>query len=288
MILSRRRSFIYPILSELTNDYVDGSKFDLAISRDGVEHTDKSSTVIIKYSIALDNAVLVDALLDKNAQVLIELSCPTTWFRTTRSGSELAGEVSIPAALVDSVINVSASIVVASDDFRITFSGIHVEYGRNFTYSFDAGMPLAISPEWSVELEFAETALRNLIHIRKSVSERDDSYSIDLSSNQIVVNMGKNFHQAWGILFANADQKPILYMSIYKDCVASAVQALAAPDAVDEYLWARTFREKIELLGLKVPTDPKDWNACNEIALTLLGEKGVRRIVAHAERTAGI
>jgi hypothetical protein len=287
VILTRRRSFTYPILSDQSNDYIDGSVFDLEVESHVVESASQVQSIVLSYKIRLSNPVLVDALLDKNAQILVEVNCAATWFRMSHCSASLEDEISIPASLLDGAAYISASLVVARDDFEIEFSGLHSEYGRNFRYNFDTGMPLAISSQYSIELEFAEVALRNLIHIRKSVSERHDAFSIDLSSNQIVVNMGINFHAAWGILYANEEQKPLLYISIYKDCVASAVQALASNEEVEEFLWARTFREKIELLNLKIPSDPTDWNACNEIALTLLGEKGVRKIVNSAAQVVG-
>ena len=283
MIQTRRRSFPYPVLSETTGDYVDGSSFDFTITTNQERRDDAPIQISFDYEITLKNKVLIEAVLDKKSQFLIEVSCSSTWFKFTQLCTEMTGTILIPAAQLSGATLISASLVVVADDVEIQLSGIHSEYGRANRFTFDIGMPLAIASPYLVELEFAEEVLRNLIHIRKSPSEPSDAFSIDLTGNQIVVNMGENYHAAWGILYANNESKPNLYMSLYKDCVAAAVQALASDGAAEEYLWARTFREKIEDLGLRIPSDPSDFNTCNEVALILLGAKGVRRITAQAE-----
>ena len=283
MIQTRRRSFPYPVLSETTGDYVDGSIFDFTVTTDQERRDDSPTQISFTYEITLKNKLLVEAVLDKKSQFLIEVSCPSTWFKFTHLCTDMTGIIRIPAEQLSGAALISASLVVVADNVEIQLSGIHAEYGRANRFVFDIGMPLAIASPYVVELEFAEEVLRNLIHIRKSPSEPSDAFSIDLTGNQIVVNMGEKYHTAWGVLFAHNETKPNLYMSLYKDCVVAAVQALAFDGAAEEFLWARTFREKIEALGLRIPSDPTDFNACNEIALILLGAKGVQRIIAQAQ-----
>ena len=105
------------------------------------------------------------------------------------------------------------------------------------------------------------------------------SYVIDPTPSIIRIRLGTEMHKLYKEL-QSKQHKGILGMSLFKDIVYLAIDDLIRdPEEAESQLWARSFRSKIESLGLELPKEKqRDFNEINLLAQKFVKEIGVEKL----------
>ena len=79
--------------------------------------------------------------------------------------------------------------------------------------------------------------------------------------------MGKNARMVRETLNSNGEQRPILSMSMYKDCFLVALESMRNPEISEELSWAQILQEKLEQLDIHI----NDYDNLDELNYAILG-----------------
>ena len=277
---SRPKAFFHPVLRSTEADYVDGSKFELEITGEVLPETG-GQVVRLNYTATLTNAKLRDSLIDGQSTLHFEISCPDTLFKFSTRTTSLDSFFDLPPGSCRGNLQIRPYLVASQKLDSFVFEGIHGEF-KNEGYEIERGTPLAIGDSLIVPIEFAHQAFNEILHVFKDESVHKNAYQIGVSGERISVGMGVNAYAAWGQIESDVKTKPYLFMSVYKDCIVSAISLLIQEDPVG-FPWANKFTENLERAGFSIPSAGAEYSEINSLALILVGNKGLEKVIANGE-----
>ncbi len=274
------KSYLHPVLqdSQLSDDYLVGSSFTLELQAEVID-SEHSDQVVITTSIELKNGRLRDLLIDGDAMVVLDFYCIDTFYRQTITTNELVFDTAFNPGVIHGEVQGQAWLLASRDLANLRLEGIHPDYGRTATFNLKGYEPLAISLCESITIGFNTASVDNILMIVPASNLDPNSYSIDVSSNKILVQMGDNAYRARGILDSDSERR-FLFMSIYKDALVAAIETLLSERDADELSWARSFRSLLESKGMNLEVEGFDFDQINQWALELVGSKGIERVIA--------
>ena len=277
---NRPKAFFHPVLRPTEPDYVDGSKFEVEISGEILSDT-AGQVARVNYKVTLSNAKLRDSLIDGLSELHFEISCPDTLFKTSFHGNSLDSFIDLPAGSCKGNLQIRPYLVAIQDLESFSFEGIHGEFTGG-GYKIERGSPLAIGESLIVPIEFAHQAFNEFLHVFPDPGMQKNSYQIGISAERISVGMGVNAFAAWNQIGSDAKTKPYLYMSVYKDCIVSAISLLIEEDSIG-FPWANKFIENLERAGFAIPSSGAEYSEINSLALVLVGSRGMEKVIENAE-----
>lgn len=278
---SRPKAFFHPVLRSLESDYIDESKFELEISGEIVPET-SGQVVRLNYKVTLTNSKLRDSLIDGLSALHFEISCPDTLFKFNTQTSSLDSYFDLPPGSCRGNLQVRPYLVAIQELEAFVFEGIHGEFVAGEGYQLERGTPLAIGDSLLVPIEFAHQAFNEILHVFLDDGMHKNAYQIGVSGERISVGMGENAYAAWGQIDSDPKTKPYLFMSIYKDCIVSAISLLMQEDPVG-FPWANNFIENLERSGFGIPSSGAEYSEINSLALILVGKKGLEKVIANGD-----
>ena len=277
---NRPKAFFHPVLRSTEPDYVDGSKFEVEVRGEILADT-SGQVVRLNYKITLSNAKLRDSLIDGLSVLHFEISCPDTLFKLSVNGTALDSFIDLPPGSCRGNLQIKPYLVAIQELDSFAFEGIHGEFAGG-GYQVEQGSPLAIGDSLVVPIEFAHQAFNEILHVFLDTGMHKNSYQIGVSGERISVGMGVNAFAAWGQIGSDVKTKPYLFMSVYKDCIVSAISLLIEEDPIG-FPWANKFIENLERSGFGVPSSGAEYSEINSLALVLVGGKGMEKVIAHGE-----
>jgi len=279
-VSSRPKAFFHPVLRSTEPDYVDGSKFEVEIFGEILPDTG-GQVVRLPYTVDLTNSKLRDSLIDGLSVIHFEISCPDTLFKFSTQVSSLESFIELPPGSCRGNLQVRPYLVAIQDLESFVFEGIHGEFSPD-GYQIERGTPLAIGDSIVVPIEFAHNAFNEILHVFLDPAMHKNAYQIGVSGERISVGMGVNAFAAWGQINSDSKTKPYLFMSIYKDCIVSAISLLMQEDPIG-FPWANKFVENLARAGFGIPANGAEYSEINSLALVLVGGKGLEKVIAHGE-----
>lgn len=271
---NKQRAYGYPVLSPFSNDYVDGNAFDCEVSAVTNEQTDNQ--VNIQYKIFLKCDFLEDMLLGKQASVFLDLYCAQTMFRESIRLNSLEGSIDLTPGRVFGSLRIEPIIVSNAEVPSLRFEGVHDEFGSK-AFNIATGALLAYGQTTQINLRFKRTALSGFIVVKTREDLDPNAYRIEASANSIVLQMGKNARMVRETLNSSGEQRPILSMSMYKDCFLVALESMRNPEISEELSWAQILQEKLEQLDIHI-NDYDNLDELNYAALRLLSSFGIAKL----------
>lgn len=272
------KSFFHPVLSKFSSDYLPDAVFSVEFIAEIVDNVSRDQ-VSLGYEVFLNNNSLRDFIIDKRAAIALDIYCGDTMFRELRTVIELEGTLLLPAGLIKGHLDIQPLIVVTDASNSFTFEEISPEY-QETTFFLEEGLPLAIAPSVTIPIDFAFSSFKEIVKILHSpILCQKNTYRIDLVNDQIVVHMGTNAHSAWTMISSDAAQKPVLFFSVYKDCITAVLEALTQGNSDTEYRWSEHFTDQIEKRNIKLPAKDASFSEINDVALQILGNRGFEKMV---------
>jgi hypothetical protein len=271
------KSFFYPVLSKFSSDYLSTILFQVEYEA-AVAPSEQLNQIAVGYKIDLTSRCLRDFVVDNRAVFAFDVYCGDTMYRKLFTSKTLIGEILLEPAAVKGRVEVQAFIIALDASAPYALEEINGEYGRS-SFEIDPGSPLAIAPSISFPIEFLRSSMKEIVKVQLDRTCGKNSYFIDLTAEQIVVHMGINSHAAFGALSASAQFKSTLFVSVYKDCVIAALEALCRGQQDMEYRWAEPFTDKLASLNKQLPRRDATFNDLNKLALDILGSEGYEKVV---------
>lgn len=276
---NKQRAYGYPVLSPFSNDYVDGNSFDCEVS--AVTNENTNNQVHIEFKISLKCEFLEEILLGKQASIFLDLYCAQTMFRESIRLNSLEGVIDLPPGRVFGSLRIEPIIVATAGASSLRFDGVHDEFGSK-AFNVGPGSLLAYGQTTQINLRFKRTALSGFIVVKTREDLDPNAYRIEASANSIVLQMGKNARMVRETLNSSGEQRPILSMSMYKDCFLVALESMRNPEISEELSWAQILQEKLEQLEIYI-NDYDNLDELNYAALRLLSSFGISKLASGSQ-----
>lgn len=276
----RAKTYPYPVLARFTDDYLSGFAFDPSVEIAVTD--DKKLLVTANWD---DNAMppsLRDRILDKQALVVANIECAATFRRWV---SHLDSERSCFVGIDEVLGDLDITILVLNNSSELFLPKVNDEISSDFAgaskFAVQKGDPLAISDGWQFNLEFEGKRGNDLLRLQFVSERHDDSYTVRLDEEQIVIVAGEHLKKALSIMWSDSVLKPTFAMSLAKDAILAGILDLATKISNGEelsYAWQRGLLSRIQDLGKEVE-NLSDFQNANTVAQLLVKQSGIDRLV---------
>lgn len=270
----RAKAFPYPVLSTFSNDYLGDTHPDLEATGRVLDGSDQA--VEIEYKVTIGSQWMDEYVLDGGADVFLDIYCRSTLHRQIARLQKLDGVISFEEGALAGSVELSMIIAARADD-DFAPEGINPEFGPG-PFKVAEGDMLGIGPTVIVDLDFDRTLQTDLITLALVPDMDDDVYAFQPGPERIVIRAGKTAHRAISRMLHDRTLSPYLHMSVFKDCVADALQYLIENGGHENDVpWGRHLIAAIEKHGLD-PFGDETVEHTDEIAQRLMAQQGVRKV----------
>ena len=242
------KSFGYPVLRESSDDYIDGA-YVISTDIKEIENDEEGQTSIwqIEIDIDLSNQDIKELIDNKDAEFIVIISCPLTYYQKYIRVSGNSVKVKIDASIVLNEMNVTSYVIAKKDIKNYSSISFHKDYD-GLKFDLKKGMVLAIADPFTY---FVNTELlKDISSIFQRVivdGLKDYEWSLDYNhdSIQFYVNKTTNSHinenETNGSLQLNALILPAILEILYviKDNY----------DEFSHYKWFKAIENKAMNLG---------------------------------------
>lgn len=232
-MLLKNRSFPYPVLAEWTDDFTDGSKFEVRVEP---RISRRNESLEVHFFVTLRNNALESYVQQQKASVVCNVECCETAFRKSiklnPSGEETCeifkkGEISGKVEFCPAIIALEDI-----EDYQNTFS---FEYGDKIR--IEAGLMLAIGRQCSINVEVSKKSpelVPSIFSLSPLPANCSDNFGlgenaapikfdIDYSGDQINVKVSKELYWKCKNLIASKEKFSIVSSLIYLPVVMMLV-----------------------------------------------------------------
>lgn len=275
------KGFPYPVLGR-SNDFVD-TDFESTIDFK-LASTPGSDVVIAEYNFLLSNDEIRDLIAKGLATYAIDVKCIDTLYREVKYCSGITGSIQFEAGQLYGKTVFEPIVVVLKPVKDFYARDFNPEFG-NMKFCLFPGDVIAADDPISKYIEFTKLKFESLIRVETVIDMPSEAYSFNVATDILTIQMGKNFRYIWELYRQEKDKAPFLAMSVYKDCIHSALEFISKNDEeADLFKWARALKVKLETLGLGKDLSPEaDFNAIGALAQQLVSKIGVQRLLKNVK-----
>jgi hypothetical protein len=272
----KSKAYPYPVLSYLSDDYNDGSKFEADIDLN-LDLVGSKNVVDLVFDVRLTNTELNELLLDRRAKLVLDVSSPQTLFRDSYPLAAFSGKISFSSGELYGSLEITAYVVAMQDFPQFSNVGFNKEF-QGGVFQVQNGDVLAISETSVFDIVFDRDSDPDLMRVILSDGLEPNDYEFDLHAAVISVRVGENVMNYWSRVRADKEAKPHLYQGIYKDCLMFAIEGLSSEPSLQEFYWAKSLKEKIEAIDGLIHADMTSTEA-NSLALKLVASEGLLKVI---------
>lgn len=274
----RARAYPYPVLSSFSNDFGADARFEAQMTLE-VDETD-AQKLSLGYDIGHSSPWLDEYIIDQQAELVLDVECRATLLREHVRLPGFKGRINFRTGQLYGAVSATPLIVSRTDNPTYRPEGIDSEFG-SAVFDVKRGDILGVGESITFDLEFARTLERDLITIQYSDDgvERD-AYKFELSGERITIIASESLRDVIGQMRASATLRPYLYMSIYKDCIAAALDFLVAEGDLEgsERPWSRALVRKLDAIDRTLEGDGPEYRQVS--SQLLVANYGVRKVEA--------
>lgn len=270
--MSSAVAFPYPVLGR-SDDYI-GAEFQVALREPEVVDVGSSSVIKVSHMFDLSDDALNSLIDQKKAKLGFEIICKSTALRYVDLVSK-EGSIEIPQEQVHGRVELFPCLFATQKIERFKSENFNEEFsGASFT--IHPGDILAQADADAINVNFGTLTFESLLSVVKASHLEAYSYDFSLDGNTIQIAMGEALYLAWGNVREKPEIRPYLVMSIYKDCIVSALETLIK-EKHHERSWANSLLRMLEKRGIEIP-ESSDFSKLNLLAQKILQDRGVKRI----------
>lgn len=272
------KSFFYPVLREGLADYTDGSVFGIEIANRQIVDESNSQKFCFECKVSLSNKNLIRLVNEGEAKLLLVLYCGSTMQRFTMEITKVGSFESFEISANQLIGNVELQplVVIKSEEIDFRPSGANKEYGSS-SFTLKRGAFLAIGDALRTSFTTERLDKRSFFRVQQSNDLDPNVYEFVTAPQQITILMGANAWKAWNLMTSDLEEKPYLFMSIYKDLLQEAVQS--AVNSPGEFVWAEKLMDLMHDHGINPQVNPSPIDI-HKAVLKLIGRDGIERIIA--------
>lgn len=251
----RAKAYPYPVLSPFSSDFGNDVQFELEVEPQILGEADLQQ-VRLQYAFGAHSSEWLDRYVQaQRADYILDIECGETRFREFWTPTALRGHRDFAPGELAGTVQVTPLIVATSDNAEYRPAGIDAEFG-NQLFGIRRGDVLAYGHTLAFNVAFAASADRGLLTI-KFTSDPDyhNNYRFELGGDRIIINAGDSLREPISRLQSLNAQ--LLYMGMFKDCIAAALEYLAEEGGWEDtsHPWGKTLIARIEEAGLDLSPD---------------------------------
>ena len=174
----KQRMNSYPILSEITDDYMNSS-FETEINWYDAKKTR------MKFDFKLDNETIQNLIKNGDAHYLVHMECPTTSFRQAYQSTQDEIIIELPQQNLNEKIEINTFIVAAKEIKEYTNPLFNLDF-KDMKFYLSRGNMIAIgnAVEISIEDKYNENSI---IRITKRNDDSLDALRVDTSKSEYII-----------------------------------------------------------------------------------------------------
>lgn len=203
----RHRLYPYPVLSDMTNDYVNSS-FGMQLE---VSHGIKEICLLI--SLQLKNKEIEQLIADGEAEYVMHIECPYTSYRTVIKTDESEIQKRIPEHKLNGKVAICAFIVAKKEILQYYNSSFNEDYG-GMQFSLNRGNIIGIGGQINIEVtkEVEELSkIPSIFTICRCAADIDESMKFDITGEKIAITLCNRSFENYKLLSGVPTMLPVLH-----------------------------------------------------------------------------
>lgn len=269
-------SFPYPVLG--SGDDYSSADFQVAINVVDGDLDPQDTILKIPFKFSMNDECIQQMLDNGSASYGFEISCAATSRREVFMATEAAGDLTLDTSQLFGTVRIAPKVFVLEEVSEFRSPNFNPEF-EDMTFSLSPGDAVASAPEEVISVELKKLRLESLLRVERFDGPDPWTYQFSVDGEHLVMMLSSKFHDFFLEARDNPSTRPFLIMSVYKDCLVAALEALIDDDGETSSSWSRALAEKLEKNGLQLP-DTKNFDQLNELAQKLLLDLGVKKAIS--------
>lgn len=203
----RHRLYPYPVLSDMTNDYVNSS-FGMQL-----EVSQGMKEICLSISLQLDNKEIEQLIVEGKAEYVIHIECPYTSYRTVIKTDENETQKRIPEHKLNGKIAICTFIVAKKKIPQYYNSSFNEDYG-DMHFSLNRGNIMGIGGQINIEItkEVEELSkIPSIFTICRCAADIDESMKFDITGEKIAITLCNRSFENYKVLSGFPAMLPVLH-----------------------------------------------------------------------------
>lgn len=203
----RHRLYPYPVLSNMTSDYVNsGFSMHLEVSQGMKE-------ICLSISLQLENKEIEQLIIESKAEYVIHIECPYTSYRAVIKTDENEIQKRIPEHKLNGKVAICTFIVAKKDIPQYYNSSFNEDYG-GMHFSLNRGNIIGIGGQINIEItkEVEELSkIPSIFTICRCAADIDESMKFDITGKKIAITLCNRSFENYKVLSGFPAMLPVLH-----------------------------------------------------------------------------
>lgn len=240
----RHRLYPYPVLSDMTNDYINSS-FSM-----NLEVTQGMKEICFSISLCLENEEIKQLIADDFAEYVIHIECSYTAYRTVIKTNETEIKKIIPEHKLNGKVAICAFIVAKKEMPKYYNNLFNEDYG-NMSFSLNRGNIIGIGGQVNIEItkEVEELSkIPSIFTICRCAEDVDESMKFDITGEKITITLCNESFENYKILSGSPILLPVLHSLLIVPALVYTFEMLRK-EGISEFEDLRWFKSIKRTLG---------------------------------------
>lgn len=240
----RHRLYPYPVLSDMTNDYINSS-FSM-----NLEVTQGMKEICFSISLCLENEEIKQLIADDFAEYVIHIECSYTAYRTVIKTNETEIKKIIPEHKLNGKVAICAFIVAKKEMPKYYNNLFNEDYG-NMSFSLNRGNIIGIGGQVNIEItkEVEELSkIPSIFTICRCAEDVDESMKFDITGEKITITLCNESFENYKILSGLPILLPVLHSLLIVPALVYTFEMLRK-EGISEFEDLRWFKSIKRTLG---------------------------------------
>lgn len=203
----RHRLYPYPVLSDMTNDYVNSS-FGMQL-----EVSQGMKEICLSIALQLDNKEIEQLIDEGEAEYVIHIECSYTSYRTVIKTDESEIQKRIPEHKLNGKVAICTFIVAKKEIPQYYNSSLNEDYG-GMHFSLNRGNIIGIGGQINIEItkEVEELSkIPSIFTICRCAADIDESMKFDITGEKIAITLCNKSFENYKVLSGFPAMLPVLH-----------------------------------------------------------------------------
>ena len=240
----RHRLYPYPVLSDMTNDYINSS-FGM-----NLEVNQGMKEICFSISLCLENEEIKQLIADDFAEYVIHIECSYTAYRTVIKTNETEIKKIIPEHKLNGKVAICAFVVAKKEIPKYYNNLFNEDYG-NMSFSLNRGNIIGIGGQVNIEItkEVEELSkIPSIFTICRCAEDVDESMKFDITGEKIAITLCNESFENYKILSGSPTLLPVLHSLLIVPALIYTFEMLRK-EGISEFEDLRWFKSIKRTLG---------------------------------------
>jgi hypothetical protein len=246
--VSEETRFPYPVLSEGTHDYTEGT-FDVDFV---VEEKPRTGELALSYEVKLTEPSVRDLVVTGRANLGCFVRCQDTFFSELRPLSFPRGRVDFTPGSLLNRVTLRAFVWLRDDLPAWEPAGVHPEFAP--PVAIRGGEIIAVATESTISVGQAKfAALESIFELVQSDALPEGSIRVDLEAEKITILASPVLYQQVNLLRGQGNGAAIVLNAIYLPAIMEVLEVLhGGAGPYHGRRWFQPFMAKCDAKGIDV------------------------------------